>query len=123
MSALPGKPSGNKLLAPKPKGMNQLHTLPATLIGSPRKKAIGKSREARCQPASMSTNRASCQRRKLFSEGLIRLHISGPLQLLRIALEHFIAKHVPYLPVQFHKARLIAGFGHITRTWQVNAEL
>ena len=45
------------------------------------------------------------------------------LQLLRIALEHFVAQHGPDLRVQFDEARMGAHLGHVARARQVDREL
>src|SRR6478609_10858103 len=122
MSALPGRPSGNSGFAGMATGMNQLQMRPATWIGSPRKNANCWLRDATCQATSSATSTVNCQKRALLSLGRMLISCRLP-ELLRVAFQYFVTQHVPYLRVQFDKARVRANLGHVARTCEVDGEL
>src|SRR4051812_13240070 len=115
---------------------NQSQMRPKIFSGSPKKKAACRSSAKRkggtrpgavstCHATKTSTSSVSCQARRLPRRGLMKRHMSlirSGRELLLVALEDFLAQHVPDGFVQLDEARRRAHLGHVTRTLDVDAE-
>src|SRR5512137_740647 len=113
---------------------NQSQMRTKILIGSPKKNAACRSFSNMSggitpgvvmahQKTKITTSTSACQNRRVPVRGRMNFHMSGRQLLLRVALQDFLAHHVPDRLVQFDEARGYADLGHVTRPRQVDQEL